>query len=256
MLDLGSTTTVAESRNGVPCRDCTLRRCRAFRAFSPEELAFVERFKVGELSLSPGSDLLEAGNNSPHLFTVLDGWAHRYVLLEDGRRQILNFLLPGDLLGLQSSVFEAMQHSVQALTELRVCVFQRSKLWLLYEKQPGLAFDVTWLAAHEESLVDQMLTSVGRRTARERIAFLIVHLHDRLDGLERVRASSFAFPLTQQLIADALGLSLVHTNRTLKRLQAQGLIARTNGRLKICDLAALRRIAGIGDTVPPQRPML
>ncbi len=236
----------------VPCEQCPLRRRAVFRDFTEPELDFVRTFKAGELNVAAGHDLLLAGNNSAHLYTLLRGWAFRYVLLEDGRRQILNFVLPGDFLGLQTSVFEVMEHSVEALTDVQLCLFPRSRLWNLYAEQPSLGFDVTWLAAHEESLVDENLASVGQRNALERIAFLILHIVQRIDGLGLVKDDTCEFPLTQQHIADAMGLSLVHTNKTLRKLVRDGYAEISGGKLRILKRSALERLAG--QRLKPQRP--
>src|SRR6266567_5043593 len=154
----------------VPCEDCPLRRKAVFREFSESELEFVKEFKAGELNVETGTTVLLEGTNSAHLYTVLSGWAFRYKTLPDGRRQILNFALPGDFLGLQGSVNDEMQHSIEALTDMKLCVFPREKLWDLYRDYPSLAFDVTWLAAREEQVLDEHLLSVGRRTSMERLA--------------------------------------------------------------------------------------
>lgn len=251
----GSLKSIAKPIS-VPCEQCPLRKRDVFRDFSESQLAFVSRFKAGELTVAGGHDLLLAGNNSPHLYTLLRGWAFRYILLEDGRRQILNFVLPGDFLGLQTSVFEVMEHSVQALTDVQLCLFPRSRLWDLYCEQPSLGFDVTWLAAHEESLVDDLLASVGQRSALERIAFLVLHLVQRLDGLGLARDGACDFPLTQQHIADAMGLSLVHTNKTLRRLIRDGHVEIGNGRLRILKRAALEKLAGQSLREPRPRPLI
>src|SRR5262245_19277024 len=108
----------------VPCQNCPLRILPRFRAFSPEELTFVSTFKKGELVAEAGSMILSEGSHSAHLFTILSGWAFRYKMLQDGRRQIVNYALPGDLLGLQGSVIGEMQHSVEALSPVVLCVFQ------------------------------------------------------------------------------------------------------------------------------------
>jgi CRP/FNR family transcriptional regulator, anaerobic regulatory protein len=241
---------------GTPCGRCPLRRCEALRDFAPEELDFVEALKIGELRLGAGSDLLVTGTNSAHLFTLLEGWAYRYVLLEDGQIQILNFLLPGDFLGLQSSIFDVMEHSVRTLTEVKVCVFQRADLWKLYREMPSLAFDVTWLAAHEESLVDQILVTVGQRTALCRVGFLLLQLHGRLSGLGMVEKDEFEFPLTQQHIADALGLSLVHTNRIMRRLVKAGFVTRSNGRLRLQRADELAQLCGVEAPAMIKRPFI
>src|SRR5213594_3642098 len=160
----------------VPYEKCPLRVKPVFRQFTPEELKFVSDFKSGELNAEAGTSLLLQGTNSAHLYTVLSGWAFRYKMLPDGRRQVLNFALPGDFIGLQGSVMDVMQHSVEALTDVVLCIFPREKLWSLFTGQPSLAFDLTWLAALEEQTIDEHLLSLGRRTALERTAYLLLHL--------------------------------------------------------------------------------
>jgi CRP-like cAMP-binding protein len=121
---------------------------------------------------------------------------------------------------------------------------------------PGLAFDVTWLGAREEGFVDENLTSVGRRSAVERVAALIVALYKRAEVLGLVADATFAFPLTQQHIADALGLSLVHTNKTLARLRRMGMFTRANGSLTLTNPRVLERIAQHFDDELPRRPLI
>lgn len=226
-----------------PCERCPIRKLAAFRPFTPEELEFVKTFKSGELTVDPRATILQEGTSSTHLFTVLQGWAFRYKMLPDGRRQLLNFALPGDFLGLQASLFKEMSHSVEALTQMLLCVFPRERLWELYQHYPGLAFDVTWLASREEQILDQNLLSVGRRTALERTAFLLLHLHERANAVGLAPVDRFFPPLTQQHLADALGLSIVHTNKTLKRLSERKIIRWKNRELEILDVKALREIA-------------
>jgi CRP-like cAMP-binding protein len=208
----------------TPCDACPLRLLKAFRVFTPEELSFVASFKTGELAVKAGSTVLLEGNSSAHLHTLLSGWLFRYKALSDGRRQILNFALPGDFIGLQASVFNEMQHTVEALTDAVLCVFPREKLWSLYSTQLGLGFDVTWLAAREEEMLDDHLPSVGRRTANERLADLIIHLFRRAREINLTNGASLSLPINQQHVADTLGLSLVHTNKTLRKLYDRKLI--------------------------------
>ena len=165
-----------------PCERCPLRGRDAFRSFGDDELSFITRFKRGELVAAAGTLIFEEGIEATHLYTILSGWAVRHKSLPDGRRQILNFLLPGDLVGLQASLGEPMDHGVEALTDMLLCVFERDRFYELFDRCPSLAFDVTWLAALEHRLLDSNLLSVGRRTARERVAYLVLLLYRRAAG--------------------------------------------------------------------------
>jgi CRP-like cAMP-binding protein len=241
----------------VPCQLCPLRKLKIFRPFTPEELAFVISFKTGEVTVKAGEALFLEGASNAHLYTVLSGLAFRYKLLSDGRRQILNFCMPGDFLGLQGSVMHEMQHSVEALSDMVLCVFQRDGLWRLFETHAGLSFDVTWLAARSEQMLDQQLLSVGRRSAAERCAHLLLHLADRVAEVGLARSSrTIRIPITQQHIADTLGLSLVHTNRTLGRLIRERAIRWREQEFEILDRNRLADLAGEYETVGAVRPLL
>ncbi len=207
------------------CYECALRACGLFKPVTPEELDTIIDMREGQIVLRAGEEIVRAGEDSPEIYTLYSGWAFRFKSLPDGRRQILNFLLPGDFLGLQAAMFDAALYGIEALTDVELCVLPRRKVWDLFGAMPNLAFDVTWLGSREESIVDENLTSVGRRNAEERVAALIVSLYKRVRMLDLVTNDSFAFPLTQQHIADALGLSLVHTNKTLARLRRRGMFS-------------------------------
>jgi CRP-like cAMP-binding protein len=226
------------------------------REFSAEELAFVKTFKVDELRVDAGASFLREGARSEHLYTVLSGWAFRYKMLDDGRRQILNYALPADMVGLQGALMNEMEHSVEALTPLVLCIFPRAKLWDLYSRIPTLAFDITWLAAREEQLIDEHLVSLGRRTALERAAYLLLHLFTRADEAGLVKNGTIQFPFTQQHLADTLGMSLVHTNKTLKRLFVSKAVRWKDRIFEMVDRATLAGIAGSDIARARARPFI
>jgi CRP-like cAMP-binding protein len=240
----------------VSCFECALRACGLFKPVSQNELAVINDIKREHLALPAGSEIIRAGHDSAEVYTLYAGWAFRFKMLPDGRRQILNFLLPGDLIGLQSAMFDAAQHGIEALTDVELCLLPRRKVWNLFGQMPELAFDLTWLGAREESYVDENLLSAGQRSAAERIAALIVILYKRADALAMVTDQTFAFPLSQQHIADALGLSLVHTNKTLARLRRMGMYTQENGSLTLTNPRVLERIAQHFDQELPRRPLI
>ena len=240
----------------TPCAQCPLRKVPAFRKFSPQELEFIASFKSGELRLEAGSTIFVEETNSPHLYTVLSGWAFKYKSLEDGRRQVLNFAVPGDFIGLQASIFDSIRHSIETLTDVVLCVFPREKLWTLFENYTGLAFDVTWLAAREESILGDYLVSIGQRSATERVAFILLHLFVRARQSGLVRDNKVAFPFTQEHLADAIGFSLVHTNKTLKRLRKTGYFRWSGPIFEMVDEAKMAELAGALSPVEGKRPFL
>jgi len=244
----------------IACRDCPLRPLALFIPHAPEELGLIETIKKDQIVVRADGAVIHEGQSDAPLYTLLAGWAFRFKTLSDGRRQILNFLLPGDFIGVQQKMGDASPHGVQALTDVALCVFRRDALWEVHRNAPTLGFAVTWLTAHEESIVDDTLLSVGRRSAEERIATLLILLYKRAAATLRADEAGelgVPFPLTQQHIADGLGLSLVHTNKTLRKLEARGLHRIRDGRLQLLDVKALARLADLyGDGRPAPRPLI
>ena len=243
----------------VSCQDCPLRALPLFVAHTDSQVALIESLKREQIVVPADRTVIHEGQGDAPLYTLFSGWAFRFKTLSDGRRQILNFLLPGDFIGVQQKMGDASAHGVQTLTEAMLCVFRRDAVWELHRSAPTLGFGVTWLTAHEESLVDDTLLSVGRRSAEERIATLLVVLYKRVAALlpDGDGQDGVPFPLTQQHIADGLGLSLVHTNKTLRKLERRGLHRIEGGRLHLLDVSTLTRIADLyGDGKPVPRPLI
>jgi CRP-like cAMP-binding protein len=196
------------------------------------------------------------GSHSAHLYTVLSGWGFRYKFLPDGRRQILNYSMPGDLIGLQGSLSGEMQHSVEALSPMLLCVFERDNLYELYRNHPGLGFDITWIASREERMLDEHLLSVGRRTAVERVAYLLAFIFSRAKAVSITGGKPTEIPITQQHVADTLGLSLVHTNKTIRKLADRKLIQWRDRGCTVNDLDGLMQAARWEGLAEGRRPLL
>lgn len=228
----------------------------AFEPKTDEEIAFIDEMKSDHLVLSAGTEFIHPEQGDPEVYTLFSGWAFRYKELADGRRQILNFLLPGDLIGLQASMFGKSSYGAIALTDIELCLIPRKRLPRFFERMPELAYDVTWLGARSEQVVDENLLTTGRRNAAERIAALVSGLFKRAETLGLVVDGALELPLTQQHVADALGLSLVHTNKTLARLKSQGMFALENGRLVVRNLRGVARFAQHFEEDPVPRPMI
>lgn len=219
-----------------------MRSNPAFIPLPPDELNAIESFREGVRTVEAGRSVIDEYVPSNQLYTLYSGWAFRFKTLSDGRRQILNFLLPGDFIGVQDEFADGLTHGVEAATTVTMCAFPRDKLWALFHSQPRLGYDITWLAAREEKMVDDNLVSAGRRNASERVAMLLMHLYRRAQRVGLERDGWVEFPFNQQHIADAIGLSLVHTNKTLRRLQQLGLHKLDNGWLRILEPKALETL--------------
>ena len=212
------------------------------------DLQIVEGYKSGDRSVREGADLYSEGETWHELYTLLEGWVFYYKLLEDGRRQITKIVLPGDLVGFQPDLTGRLDHSAQTLTPVRLCVFPRANFIELCKANPELAIRLTWMVARDVEAAGEGLTNIGRRTARERVAHFLLGLYYRV----RLRhpepvGSVIPLPLTQEHIGDALGLTAVHVNRTLRRLRDEGLLNVSNRTLHVIEPDHLADIAGIDE---------
>ncbi|MDP3551868.1 MAG: Crp/Fnr family transcriptional regulator [Novosphingobium sp.] len=241
---------------GAPCLACPLEACPGLHQPQSELRGWIATFRLGEVRFARGEQVFAQGARLPHLFTVLSGVLMRTRLLEDGRRQIINFMFPGDFIGLQAALDEEMSHSVEALTSVTLCTFARGRFFELAAQQPQLSFDLTWLAAHEEAALEEHIVSLGQRNARERMVALAVFLVQR--GMDTGLAPNGLLPLTvtQGQIADMLGLSLVHTNRSLQALRRLGLVDWTLSAIRIPDMDEARRFARLDAPSPSPRPYI
>jgi CRP-like cAMP-binding protein len=235
----------------VPCAECPLLACPGLRPLAPDQMAYMQAFKQAELRVERGDVIIAQGERSPQVFSLISGVLMRFKLLEDGRRQIVYFLFPGDLVGLQAAMGEPLSHGVEALTAATLCVFPRERFPELVSDHPELGFDVIWLAAKEEEALEEHLVALGQRSARERIAYLAVFLVQRAIETGIARGTSLTLSVTQTQIAEMLGLSLVHTNRTLQALRQSNLIGWNLSEIQIPDLAAARAFAQFDG--PPER---
>ncbi|MEP3442350.1 MAG: Crp/Fnr family transcriptional regulator [Sulfitobacter sp.] len=238
------------------CKYCPLNRKDAFVDLTRSEIDFMQKFKVAEHSIDAGEPIVIQGSDAPQLFTVLSGLAIRERHLQDGKRQVISFVFPGDFIGLQSGFTAQMGHSVIARTPMRLCVFNRSELWNFFKSYPERAFDITWHAAIEESFLGESLATLGQRSALSSVAWAMVKIFQRGQTLGMTQDNSISLPFTQRDIADAMGLSLVHTNKTLNKLKHQQLASWSDGVLQINNLKALADVAMTELHDLPKRPLI
>jgi CRP-like cAMP-binding protein len=180
----------------------------------------------------------------------------RYKLLEDGRRQVISFIFPGDFLGLQAGVMREMSHSIEATTAMRLCVFDRSELFTMFRQMPERGFDLTWLAATQERFLGEAMTTIGQKSATERIAWALARVFRRLQAVGLGKGDTVPLPYRQQDLADALGLSLVHTNKTIARLRGDQLMSWNDGSLTVPDIKALEKLGLVEDQAVTKRPLM
>jgi len=187
-------------------------------------------------------DLLRIGEKADSMKLVLEGFACRYKILPDGRRQIVAYLLPGDICDLHVTILGAMDHNIGTLTPCTVLDVPDGAIQDLTQTNNTIARALWWGTLVDEAILREWLVNVGQRTAIERIAHLFCELLLRLRVIGLTDGDSCDMPLTQQEIGDTLGLSTVHVNRVLQELRSSNLIELRNKRLSIRDLPALRAL--------------
>ncbi len=211
----------------------------AFIDFRQESLDYLDGLQRNLQRFRAGTDLIVEGETCDRIFVLREGWTFSYKMLPDGRRQILNFGLPGDFLGVRASLFETAEHSRAALTDVAVASFPARMIAEIGRTRPDMALAIQWASAREQAMLAEHLVSLGRRSAYERLAHLLLELLNRLQLVGLAGETSYALPLTQEVLADALGLSIVHVNRTLRKLRERGLVETRDRKVVIRNVARL-----------------
>ncbi len=195
-------------------------------------------------AVAANRDIISEGDSPDFVHLMIAGWAARYKIVPDGARQITAFLLPGDFCDAHVAVLREMDHGIVALTPATVAYISQQVIETLPLHRPRLARALWWATLVDEAVLRSWIVNLGRRDAYERVAHLLCELRQRLANVGLVEGDHFALPLTQEELADALGLTAVHINRVLQRLRREGLITLKGGTLTILDGKGLRRASG------------
>lgn len=220
------------------CSSCPIRDhsiCGAM--IGPQALGELASARSSCRSFTPCDPVYAQGDRVGDAFVVLSGWLQLYQVLEDGRRQIQRFLMPGDLFGAVSASQQDIDHSAEALTQASICVLPTTRLTSLRQRHPTLGnrlLEAVEQTAHEAM---DMVTNIGRRSATERVARLLQHCLDEMRRRDLVApdARGAQLPLTQVTIGDALGLTSIHVNRVLRSLREMQVLSFVRGTLLIHD---------------------
>lgn len=216
-------------------------RLEAFTRLSREDRAVIATISRVSRIIPPRRDLIREGETPRFVHLMVDGWACRYKALPDGRRQIVAFFVPGDFCDLNVYVLKEMDHSIGAVTRLSVADISREEMDSVMAAHPRIAQALWWESLVQVAIQREWTFNVGQRSAYERIAHLLVELYFRLKTVGLARNGSCDFPLTQNDLADATGLTPVHVNRTLQDLRREDLILLEHKRLTIPDVRLLSR---------------
>jgi CRP-like cAMP-binding protein len=194
--------------------------------------------------VSPRRDVIREGENPTHVRLVLEGWACRYKTTREGQRQIVGFLIPGDFCDPNVLVLRHMDHSIGAITRVRVAQIAPERVGEVTAEHPRIAQAFWWHELVNASIQREWLLNLGQRSAYERLGHLLVEIFFRMRTVGLADSDSCEFPLTQNDLADATGLTSVHVNRTLQDLRRQGLVELDRKRLRLPNLQAVMNASG------------
>jgi CRP-like cAMP-binding protein len=216
-------------------------RLEAYTKLSPNDRTRIERLTSRSVrEIGARRDFLREGESPRAMFVILDGWGCRYKALPDGRRQIVSFFLPGDVCDLNTCMLGQMDHSIGAITAMKVAEIGPDEFGALLDQHPRVTNALYWDGLVTLATQREWTLNVGQRSAYERIAHLLCELFIRLDMVGLTDGRSCDFPLTQLDLADATGLTAVHVNRTLQELRRDALIELQSRTLTIPDLERLK----------------
>jgi CRP-like cAMP-binding protein len=220
------------------------KKLSTFLTLSKDELKCLADLQGIPLNVRRGQQLTREGQTEHKAFVLQTGWACSFKTLVDGARQIISFPIAGDIVGLRSVLLRTADHSFAALTDAVVQPLQGAHIMRCVTEYPRLGAALLWAASRDEAMVVEHLVNIGRRSAIQRTAHFFMELAERLSLVGLATEAEFRCPLSQFVLADALGLTSIHVNRTLRQLRERKLLTIRRGVVTIHDLAGLRKLAG------------
>jgi CRP-like cAMP-binding protein len=221
-----------------------IRKLENFAPLAQEEKRAIEDSIMAVRRFDAHEDLMQEGEPPEAINLILEGFACRYKLLRDGRRQIVAYFVPGDTCDIRVCLLKRMDHSIGTLGPVEAASISYQAIDEMTERFPKLTRAFWWTTLVEEAVTREWVVNVGNRTAFERVSHLFCELFVRLQSVGLTRADACDLPLTQHEIGETLALSTVHVNRTLMELRRTGLVTFQSRKLVIHDFAALQSAAG------------
>jgi CRP-like cAMP-binding protein len=215
-----------------------------FVPLKDEDVRVLDALCVKEERFEADTDIVCQGDVPRSAFVLTHGMAFRYRLMPDGKRQILTFMIPGDVFGLHAFLLRAMDHSIATLVPMRIATISRAAVFDLFENHPRIGAALWWSAQQQNAINRERIVALGRRSARGRVAYLLCELVWRQRAVGLSEDDAIRLTLTQVELADTLGLTSVHVNRILQGFRRNDLIALAHHRLALLDIERLQTIAG------------
>ena len=224
-----------------------VEKLKRFADLAAGDVAALEIATAQARPYAAKQDLIREGDQPGPVFVVLDGWACRYKILPRGTRQVMAFLMPGDCCDLHVGMIAQMDHGIQAITEASVALISRTDMEVLLRAHPAVARAMYVAQLVDEGILRSWIVSMGRRSSVERVAHLMCELYLRAADVGDAPTSRVVLPLSQVILADALGMTPVHINRVLRQLRLSGAMNLQRGSLEIYDPVKLIQLAGFDE---------
>lgn len=243
------------------CKQCPVREMALFKGVPNERLEWTQHYRKNQVLIPARTNIFQEGESHDYIYTLFSGWGILYkTVSNNGKRQILRFLLPGDLIGYQTSGTGVAIHSAGTITESILCAFPRAQLGEMLKENPELAIRLLNMESRDMSLCQSHLMAAGRKTAKESIAFVLLELFYRVQSQVKdsydANTQTINFPITQEDIGDAVGLTNVHVNRVIKELTSGKLITCHKKQLSILNEKKLCEIAEFNPDMISGHPLL
>ena len=226
----------------------TSRLVNKLRNFAPlrsDDLDRLNALGTREKRYAGREDVILEGERPEHMFVLKEGMMMRYRVLPDGRRQILTFLIPGDICDLAAILIREMDHSICAVGPSSIRCFPREDLIRLNFLHPRISAAFWWSSLQEESIMRERIVALGRRPAIARLAYLFCEFYWRYEAIGLLTESVIRLPLTQAELGDTLGLTAIHVNRVLRDMRQAGLVERSRSEIHLLDFPGLKTLAQI-----------
>lgn len=238
----------SNTQNLPKCQECSIRSTALFGELETEQLDKARSLRSAQQTYQTGEYLYHEGDISEKAFTVYSGWVTLFKNLKNGDRQILRFALPGDFLCYKVGKQRTIDHSAIAASDVTLCAFPIDRFRQTIAELPDLAFAISSVTETTTQRCHSALTSIASHPAETKVAFLLLSLYVRELSLNADANKCIPFPITQEDIGDALGLTSIHVNRVFQSLRKKGLIECKNRCLWVNDKKALAKVAKISLT--------
>lgn len=226
---------------------CIVKHFESYGRLSEKEQQLLLSLEEGPQPWPKNTILWCQGDPSDCFYTLSKGWACSFRELEDGSRQVLDVYVPGDIVGLREFSFQKRITSVAMLNDAELCAFPKSHLGHIFSSSLTLCSIMFMITSRDQAILLERLVNLGRRTAREKLAHFLVEISHRLQRTNAQVENHLSLPLSQGVLADALGLSAVHVSRTFKEFRQEGLLRTGNAHLELLDIKGLEAVAGFDE---------